>query len=383
MTELLIKIFIKDKDNASRHSYGVMAGIVGICCNLILTAFKIVTGLVTGAVSIASDAVNNLSDAVSSIATLIGFRISGKPADREHPYGHGRVEYVTGFIIAAAVIAVAINLLKESLHNIFYPKELDVSYTTIIILSGSILLKLWMSIFYTKISKKISSKAMMATAIDSRSDCITTGVALISVIIMLFFGKNVDGYAGAIVSLFVIYSGIESAKETIAPIIGEAPDKEIIESIENIAKEHPEILGIHDIRLHEYGPGMIVSSFHVEMPYTLSLVEAHEVVDDIERRITEEKIVTEVTIHIDPVITDDEEMLRLREELSQYMKKLDERISIHDFRMIHGNGKERFIFDIAVPYELNKTDDEVKRIINEKLGETYTDYLMTVTVDRF
>ena len=377
MTALLLKLFIK-KD-ASRHEYGVLAGIVGICCNLLLTAFKIVTGIITGAVSIATDAVNNLSDAISSIVTLVGFKISGKPADKEHPYGHGRAEYVTGFIVAAAVIAVALTLLKESVTHIFNPNELDVSITTIIILVVSILLKLWMSLFYTKIARRIDSEAMMATAIDSRSDCITTGVALIAVIAMLVWNINIDGYAGAVVALFVIWSGIQSAKETIEPLLGAAPDKELTDKISEVASSHDEVLGVHDIRIHEYGHDIIIVSLHVEMPYTLSLTEAHNIVDEIEQTVMEQKLATEITIHIDPVDTDDEEMLALRQKISDHLAELDGNITVHDFRMIRGRSHNKLIFEILVPYSLTRTDDEIREYISRDLDGSFA---CSITVDR-
>lgn len=366
MTNLLIRLFIKDKEKGDRHQYGVMAGIVGICCNLLLAVFKIITGILTGAVSIATDAVNNSSDAVSSIITLVGFKISGKPADREHPYGHGRVEYITGFIVAAAVIAVALTLLKESVSNIFNPTELDVSISTLVVLVVSIGIKIWMSLFYGKIAKKISSEAMRATAADSRADCITTGVALLSVLMMLVFNINVDGYAGAIVSLFVIWSGIKAAGDTLKPLLGSAPDKELIEKIEKEARSHEKVLGVHDIRVHEYGHDVIVASGHIEVPYDMSLVEAHEMVDCIEKNILSLGLVTEMTFHVDPVMTDDEEMIDHREKILNALKALDPKADLHDFRMIHAADSDTLIFEILVPYEVKMTDDELRAYVSDK-----------------
>ena len=381
MTELLIRLFIhRDSDGtASRQEYGVLAGVVGICCNILLTAFKIVTGIVTGAVSIATDAVNNLSDAISSIITLVGFKITGKPADREHPYGHGRAEYLTGFIVAAAVIAVALTLLKESVSNIFSPDELDVSITTIIILIVSILIKLWMSLFYTKIAGKINSEAMMATAVDSRSDCITTGMALIAVVVMLVWNINIDGYAGAAVALFVIYSGFRSAKETIEPLLGRAPDKKLTDRITDIALSCEGILGVHDIRIHEYGHDIIIVSMHVEMPYTLSLTEAHRIADHIERTVTNQKLATEITIHVDPVNTDDEEMLTLRRTVSEHLLELDRRITVHDFRLIRGEHHARLVFEVLVPYDLAMDDEGIREYITRDLDRNL---ICDIKVDR-
>ena len=382
MTELLIKLFIKEGDENSRHKYGVMAGVVGIICNLILTVFKVITGIVTGAVSIATDAINNFSDAISSIVTLIGFKISGKPADREHPYGHGRVEYLTGFIVSAAVIAVALTLLKESVLNIINPKELDVSIATIIILVASILLKLWMSMFYAKIAGRISSEAMMAAATDSRSDCITTGVALISIICMLIFKINIDGYAGAVVSLFVIRSGFQSAKDTIEPLLGKAPDPELTSKLTAEAKAHSEILGVHDIRVHDYGHDRVIASMHVELPYNMTLTDAHELIDRIEHSIMSQKLVNEVSIHIDPVNVDDEEMLLIKRELCAYLAHIDGRLSIHDFRLVREDGRYRLIFEVLASYDLDMTDEEITELLRTKAESLKPGCELSIVIDR-
>ena len=384
MTELLIKLFIKDDGDAnnSRHKYGLMAGIVGICCNILLAAVKVITGILTHSVSIASDAVNNASDSLSSIVTLIGFKITGKPADREHPYGHGRAEYITGFVISAAVIAVALNLFKESVTSIFHPKELDVSISTIVILSVSILIKLWMSLFYSKIARKISSEAMRASANDSRADCITTSVALISVAVMLVWNVNIDGYAGAFVSLIVVYSGFRSAKETIEPLLGKAPDESKIRKIEEICDSFEEITGVHDIMIHEYGHDIAIASLHVEMPYTLSLVKAHEIVDRAERRIVSEGLVSEVSIHVDPVMTDDEEMIDLRNEIEEHFAGVDSQISIHDFRLIRAADHDRLAFDMIVPYELKQSDDDIKEEVAAMLESRPVPVRLSLKIDR-
>lgn len=381
MSELLMRLFVRDP--SQRHKYGLLAGVVGIICNILLATVKVITGLMTGAVSIATDAVNNLSDAVSSVVTLIGFKISGKPADREHPYGHGRVEYITGFVVSAAVIAVAIDLFKESVSNIITPKDLDVSVTTMVILAVSILLKFWMSSFYNKIATRISSEAMRATAADSRADCITTGVALLSVAVMLIFGKNIDGYAGAVVSVLVMFSGFRSAKETIEPLLGTAPDKEKIRAIESEALSHSEILGVHDIHVHEYGHSIEIVSFHVEVPCDLTLVAVHDLVDAIERDIVAKELASEVTIHVDPVAINDDEVMSLREELSSYLKTISPDISIHDFRLIRRETEHsHLIFEILVPYDVAKTDDELRSLLCARISAAGRDYVVTITVDR-
>ncbi|SCW57573.1 cation diffusion facilitator family transporter [Ruminococcaceae bacterium YRB3002] len=381
MTELLIKLFIK-KGHDSRQDYGVLAGIVGIICNLLLTGFKIATGLITGAVSIATDAVNNLSDAISSIVTLVGFRISGKPANRKHPYGHGRAEYLAGFIVAAAVIAVAISLFKESVENIFAPSELDVSITTIVILVVSILLKLWMSLFYTKIAKKISSEAMMATAVDSRSDCITTGMALVSVIAMLFFKVNIDGYAGAVVAVFVAVSGFKSAKDTIEPLLGKAPDPELIKEIEAEALSREGILNVHDIMIHEYGHDFKICSMHIELPSSMSLTEAHTIADSIERRVIEKGLVNEMSIHVDPIDLDDSELNELKTAITDYIRTIDPAMDIHDCRLIRSEHHTRLVFEVLKPYESAKTDEELQELLNAKVTELRPGYITAIKFER-
>ncbi len=386
MTALIIRLFIRDSDKVKtpkvRERYGVVAGMVGIVLNIFLTLFKIVTGLVTGTMSIVADSINNLSDATSSIVTMVGFKMSGKPADKEHPYGHGRAEYIAGFVVAAAVIAIALELFKTSIGNIIKPAKMDVDIATIIILVVAICVKMWMFLFYGKISKIISSKAMKATALDSRNDCITTGVALISVIIKIAFDVNIDGYACLIVSLFVIYAGIGSAIETIEPLLGEAPSDDIVESILTVAMSREEILGVHDLRIHEYGPSRMIASFHVEMPSTMSLVEAHEVIDLIERELQSKEIVREVTIHIDPIVMDDTELLELKESIFNILKGINAKADIHDFRMSNCLGEIKVFFDVLIPYDYKRSDEEFKQELLDKISTLRTDTVYDITIDR-
>lgn len=375
--ELLIRLFVKDRDNVGdpnvRQRYGVLAGIVGICCNIFLSVIKLVVGILSHSVSIAGDAVNNLSDSVSSVITLVSFRLSGKKADREHPYGHGRIEYISGFLVAAAVIAVAIELLKTSVESIIHGSSLDVSVYTIIILTCTILVKVWMSRFYLKISRRIDSAAMMATAKDSMADCLTTGVALISVIVKLTADVNIDGYAGALVSLLVIWSGVMSAKETIELLLGEAPSEETVRKIMDMTSAHEEIREVHDIRVHDYGPGRTFASMHVEMPYELGFVKAHEVVDILEQEITDAGIVGEITIHMDPIIGDDDEVNRLRGKTRELASVIDERITVHDFRIIRGESDNKIIFELTVPYDYEGTDEDIESRLRKELTAIRTD----------
>ena len=386
MTALIIRLFIKDSDKVRnpnvRQRYGVVAGLVGIILNIFLTLFKIITGLVTGTMSIVADSINNLSDATSSIVTMVGFKMSGKPADKKHPYGHGRAEYIAGFVVAAAVIAIALELFKTSIGNIIKPADMDVSFATIIILVVAICVKMWMFLFYSKISNIISSKAMKATALDSRNDCVTTGVALLSVVIKIAFDINIDGYACLVVSIFVIYAGINSAVETIEPLLGEAPADDVVESILTVAMSREQILGVHDLRIHVYGPSRTIASFHVEMPYTFTLIEAHDVIAGIERELMTKEIVSEVTIHIDPLVLDDEEMLSLKEDTVSILKGIDNAFDVHDFRMSRCEGEVRVFFDVLIPYDFKRSDESVKSEIREKLSLIRADIDYDITIDR-
>ncbi|MBR1472139.1 MAG: cation transporter [Lachnospiraceae bacterium] len=386
MTGLLIRLLVRDadevKDPKVRQRYGMLAGMVGIFCNVMLSVLKVVLGLLSGAVSIAADAVNNLSDAASSVVTLLGFRLAGKSADKEHPYGHGRMEYISGFIVAAAVVAVAIELLRTSADHILHPVELDVRPVTIVLLSCAIVVKCWMALFYSTIGKRISSTALRASATDSLADCVTTAVALAVVVVMLLWNINIDGYAGVIVALLVMAAGVRSAKETIEPLLGQAPDKELVEEIRRIAMEHEELLGVHDLRVHEYGPGRTIASMHAEIPYTIGMLRAHEILDEIEQQIVAQGLVSEITIHTDPVVTDDLEMQQLKQMTQSAAYALDPGISVHDFRMQHGEKQDRISFDVAVPYELAISDEEISSRITTALEKIHAGAMIRVTVDR-
>ncbi len=389
MLDSLLKKFIKNAEDVKnpnvRYKYGVFAGIFGIICNVFLTVFKIVTGLVTGTMSIVGDSINNLSDAVSSIVTLIGFKISAKAADKNHPYGHGRIEYLAGLTVSVAVIAIALDLGKTSIETIIEPSRMDVSLSTIIILVVAILVKIGMSLFYYKIARIIDSAAMRATASDSRSDCITTAVALLAVIVKIVWDVNIDGYAGLIVSFFVIKAGIDAARDTIVPLLGTAPDPEVIERMRELALQHEEIVGVHDIRIHEYGPARCVASMHVEIPAEVGMIRAHEIVDSVERDIEEEQLVGEVTIHVDPVISDDEELNSIREWTRGQLQEIDPVITMHDFRLIHGRVNQetgmrsiRVLFELEVPYAYQVPDEQIREEMEDRFRRKYPDYRLTI-----
>ena len=307
MTELLVGWFIKDKENIHdtkvRQSYGRLSGFVGICCNVLLFALKLFIGLATGAVSIMADAFNNLSDAASSVVTLIGFYMAGRPADGGHPYGHGRIEYLSGLFIAAAILMTGVELMKSSVEKILHPEAPEFSLVSIVILAASILLKLWMSKFNFKLGERIQSEVMKATATDSLSDCISTGAVLLGALIGILAGKNLDGWIGALVALFVCFAGLGAAKETIQPLLGQAPDPELVNKIKERVIKEEKILGVHDLNVHDYGPGRRMISLHAEVSYKEDILEAHDLIDNIERDLMKE-FQCDATIHMDPVVTD-------------------------------------------------------------------------------
>lgn len=370
-----------------RSKIGTRASVIGICLNVILATVKLVIGVIAGSVSIIGDAANNYSDVASSVVTLISFKLSGKRADKEHPYGHGRAEYIAGFIVSVMVIAVALDLAKTSIANIISGSELDASLITAILLIMSIIVKFMMSVFYSKTGRIIGSSSMKAAATDSRMDCITTSVALFSIIVMMLFDFNIDGYSGFLVALFVMWQGIKSAKETMEPLIGGGTEEAIIAEIKDIATSHESILDVHDIRVHDYGPGRSYASMHAELPYDLTLSEAHEILDEIETEVVDKKLVSEITIHADPVNYNDPEYNELRAECARVARELNPGITIHDFHIIKHKKYSCVIFDVCVPYDFDVEDFEVINTFKEKMTECCCDVLqndtkLIITVDR-
>ena len=370
-----------------RNIIGAKAGAVGICLNVILATVKLVIGLIAGSISIIGDAINNYSDVASSVVTLISFKLSSKKADKEHPYGHGRAEYVAGFIVSVMVIAVAINLAKTSIENIVSGSELDASIITLILLVLSIGVKFLMSVFYTKVGKKIGSSSMKAAAIDSRMDCITTSVALLSVLVMMLFEINIDGYAGLVVSLFVVWQGVKSAKETVEPLLGIGGEDDIVDEIKDIATSQENVLGVHDIRVHDYGPGKKYVSMHVEIPADLSLQEAHMILDDIENEVVDKKLATEVIVHPDPVDEDYPGLSELRQKAQSIAESYNKNISIHDFHIVDHKYYVCITFDICIPYDYECDDSSLAlKIKNELSEECYqyidNDFKIIVNADR-
>ena len=382
ITNFIINKFISKNDNPEdltvRRKFGMLSGIVGIICNLFLSISKFFAGIITSSIAISADAFNNLSDAISSIVTLICFKTSNSPADKNHPFGYGRIEYVSGLIVSIAIIFMGIEFTKSSVEKLFNPEPISSDITALVILITSMIIKLWLGSFNKKIDKIINSTAMKATAFDSLGDAIITFTILIGMLITYFTGISVDAYLGTGVALFIIFTGIKTLKETLNPLLGQSPEPEFVEKINNTVKEFPEILGIHGLAVHNYGPGRSFISFHAEVPADKSIMEIHEKIDMLEKKL-KEKFKCKAIIHMDPIITDNKLLNDMREKLSGIVKSIEENSKIHDLRLIPGNNPT-FIFDVSAPYELNKTDSEISQNILENLSQ---EYKYIIEIDRF
>lgn len=369
MTKLLIRLFAGgDPGNPStRAKTGKLSGIVGIICNVLLCGLKIFIGTVSGSVSITADAMNNLSDATSSVVTLVGFRLAEKPADDDHPYGHARYEYLSGLAVAAMIIVIGFELAKTSLEKIMHPELVVLSLPLILVLAGSILVKLWLFFFNRHLGKQIESDTLLATAIDSRNDVAATAAVLIAILTEHFTSLKIDGYVGLGVAVFILYSGVVMAKQTISPLLGETASPELQKLILDVVRTEPKILGYHDLMVHDYGPGQRFASIHVEMDEKESALECHELIDQLERVCLKNHNI-HLVIHYDPVITDDPELTRMREMVQQILEGMDSRISIHDFRMVQGKENTNLIFDMVLPGELMKAQKEIKKTLDTELN---------------
>ncbi|MBR6567253.1 MAG: cation transporter [Clostridia bacterium] len=371
MTELLLKAFVKNSGDLSsssvRASVGMLSGVVGIICNVMLFVMKILVGTAVGSVSITADAMNNLSDASSSIVTLIGFRLAKMPADEDHPYGHARYEYLSGLAVAAMIIVIGFELGKTSVEKIMNPASVELTVPAGIVLIGSVAMKIWLCVFNGSLGKRINSSALLATSADSRNDAVATSVVFLAGIVELIFHIQIDGIMGLLVALFILYSGVNLAKETISPLLGENASPELKELIINVMRTCPEVLGYHDLMVHDYGPGQRFASIHVEMDHKADPLYCHELIDALERNCLEEHNI-HLVIHYDPVVTGDEELDRLRHIVSELLRAQDDRISIHDFRMVKGEKQTNLIFDIALPAELMPKKKEIKSKLDSCLA---------------
>ena len=388
MTELLSRLFVKNHKNVTdprvRTAYGVMVSITGIVVNLLLFLAKFTVGTLFGAISIVADAVNNLSDAGTQIISLISFRISSKPADREHPFGHARIEYVASMIVSFLVLLVGVELLKSSIQQIFSPERPESSPIAIAVLISSILFKLWLALFNRTIGKRINSSVMRATAADSLSDVLSTSAVLVASVIPLFFQDiawNPDAYMGVIVAILILVAGIRILNDAKNSILGEAPSDEIVQTIANTIAKYPAALGIHDMIVHNYGPGHIIASLHVEVDGKVDVFETHDIIDTIEKELRTDCGI-EATIHMDPIVTDDAQINHLRQKALQAVKNVDEALQIHDFRFVSGKSHSNLIFDVVVPFEVKLTDEEIKRAVANEISRIDPNYFTVLTIDR-
>lgn len=383
MTKLLIRLFAGGDPGqaATRAKTGKLSGIVGIICNILLCGVKLLIGTVSGSVSITADAMNNLSDATSSVVTLVGFRLAEKPADDDHPYGHARYEYLSGLAVAAMIIVIGFELAKSSLEKILNPTSVAFSIPLVLVLVGSALVKLWLFWFNRVLGRRIGSDALLATAADSRNDVAATGAVLLAILVEHFTSWKIDGFMGMGVAVFILYSGVSLAKQTISPLLGETASPELQGLILDVVRSEPKILGYHDLMVHDYGPGQRFASIHVEMDEKDSALECHELIDHLERVCLREHNI-HLVIHYDPVVTDDPELTRMRAVVQEILEAIDSRISIHDFRMVQGKENTNLIFDIALPGELMKQQKEIKRKLDDGLNsrESIT-YHTVVTFD--
>lgn len=386
MLDFLIKKFIKDSENvqdaAVRRKYGTLCSIYGIFLNVILFAGKYFAGVLSGSVAITADAFNNLSDAGSSIITLMGFAIAGKKPDPDHPYGYGRVEYLAGLVLSALIIVMGFELGKTSVDKILHPSPVEAGWLPAAILVFSILIKFYMSRYNKRIGKKINSAAMQATSVDSLSDTISTVVVLLSMGISALFKVNIDGYAGLAVAVFICYAGYNALKETVSPLLGNPPEAEFVKQIEDIVMSTPEIVGIHDLMVHDYGPGRVIISLHAEVNGKEDIYKLHDAIDCTEVKL-KEQLGCVSTIHMDPIETDNPEVVEMRQKVGELLqKKMDEKILIHDFRMVPGPTHTNLIFDALLPTDWPDTDIEAAHKIKELVHSELKNCFAVVTIDR-
>ncbi|MBQ9714297.1 MAG: cation transporter [Clostridia bacterium] len=385
MTNLLTRIFIgKNKDPRDpkvRGKYAALGGITGIILNVLLFAGKLTMGLIAHSVAIIADAFNNISDAGSSVVALIGFRLANKPVDKEHPLGHGRLEYVTGFIVDMLIILVGFELLTSSADKIMHPQTPTVGIATLIILGAAILVKVWLFFFYGKIAKTINSTPLKAAAFDSLTDCIATTLVLVSSVVARVWGWRIDGYAGILVAVFILFTGIKAAKETIDLLLGSPPDPDFIKQIYAFTKDYPRIIGIHDVMVHDYGPGRQIVSFHAEVNSEEDINIAHEEVDRMERDM-HERFGCIVTIHLDPLVMNDPLVNEMHDAAVKAAKSVDERFSIHDFRMTIGETNVNVIFDLLLPTDCKMEAEEAENRVAEKIQEYKPNCFCVIKVER-
>ena len=386
MTEFLVRHFIKDYHKTEelnvRTQYGTLAGVVGIICNALLFAVKAAVGIAMHSISVTADAFNNLSDAASSVIGLVGVKLAGKPADKEHPFGHGRMEYITALVVSFLVIEVGLTFFKDAFSRIWNPQKLEFQFVSVLILVLSIGVKLWMSLFNRKLGKRIDSKVMLATAADAVGDVITTSATVISLLFFYFTGINIDGVIGVCVSLVVIWAGIGIAKDTLKPLLGEPTSSSDYEKITRFVESYDGIIGSHDLIVHNYGPGRNMASIHAEVPNDVDIEESHEIIDRIERDAISQ-IGVFLVIHMDPVETKNERILEIRKQVEASINEIDPDVTIHDLRVVEGKERINLIFDMVVPFAYSGEEQkELERKVRSYLSERDSRYQCVITVEQ-
>lgn len=385
MIALLSRLFIKDNtlyaNQEVRQKYGVLTSVVGIGLNILLFLGKYVVGVLSGAVSVIADALNNLSDACSSFMTLLGFHFAGKKPDTDHPFGHGRIEYIAGLGVSALILLMGVELFQSSVKKIIYPETMEVTTITFVMLAASILVKCYMAFYNRSIGKKIESAAMKATATDSLSDCISTSVVFISMIIFKISGINIDGWSGLFVSILILVAGFTSAKETISPLLGTAPEKEFIEAIEKTVLAHDIVSGIHDMMVHDYGPGRKIISLHAEVPGNMDVFKIHDEIDLIEQEL-KEQFECEAVIHMDPIASYDEHVMYLKSEVYKIVKEYNDDLSMHDFRVVTGDTHTNLIFDVVVPADYELRNQSIEQDLKERILMKWENHFAVIKVER-
>ena len=385
MIRFLARHFIKDSENISspavRRAYGILCGCVGIGLNLLLFGGKLLAGILSRSIAVTADAVNNLSDAGSSVVTLLGFKLAAQAPDQDHPFGHGRLEYISGLVVSMVILLMGVELGKTSLEKILHPEPVAFSPLAAGILCASILVKLYMVLYNRRIGRRIQSAAMAATAADSLSDCLATSTVLLGALAGRFWDLQIDGWCGAAVALFILWSGFGAARETVNPLLGQPPSPEFVEQIRSLVRAQPQIIGIHDLIVHDYGPGRRILSLHAEVPASGDILELHDVVDALERQLNEE-LGCLATIHMDPVVNDGGATSEARERVQAVVRVIDPAISIHDFRMVPGPVHTKLIFDAEVPYRFALTDQEVRRRIQSAVRALDENWSAVVEVEK-
>lgn len=385
MLDAILRKFISDEtqagDRAARQRCGVLSGVVGIALNLLLFAGKLAAGLLAGAISVTADAFNNLSDAASSVVTLVGFRLAGQKADAEHPFGHGRMEYLAGLVVSLLILLVGVELGKSSVEKILHPEETRLSVLTAVILLVSVAVKLWMGWFNGTLAKRIKSEALRATAIDCRSDAIATAAVLVGLVLSRLFTIPLDGWVGVLVAILILKAGLESAKATLDPLLGQPPEPEEVQAIEAFILKYEPIQGIHDLVIHDYGPGRRMMSVHAEVPDNADLMTVHDVIDHVERELKRE-FSMEAVIHMDPVQAGNPLVEQLRSTVAEQVRLVHPELTIHDFRITAGPRFTNLIFDVVVPYEVKLDDRTVKEELAARLAELDPSYRAVIEVDR-